>query len=552
MLGNPTLANGSGDVLNQPLISAVCNFAYSNGNYTCTEQLVYLNNPIRDFSANYCALKTVSFPAAGISASAPYSFDGCENLSRIRLPRVEGGSIPRGLFAGLESDDFVLEVPSDVTGEHFRACLPGVIDLTYTGYDSIEAEAFKDTTFHTLIAPLPYNDSAAQTFTIESNAFTGCNIQSVDLRNVGAGLSPSLQQNSTVVINEAFTGATIARGTAFNWGPANDSSTYVKVEMNANAFESATFTDNNFTLSPSLSVLGESAFANCSTLHNVSVSGDLDMPYLTEISNHAFQFAKNLSTFPFENMISLSRIGSYAFGMIDKSADHDKAGVGNTAFANQTITLPETDTLSIGEAAFNSTHLVGVNFNSKNLIWENGTNQSGFKPGGHQFRYCSNLQVIRFKDYADGTWTDLSTNQDNYFSDCVALQEIYMPSFFDVSNNSSNNSMMWRSNSAMIVYTPHGYLPKTRSQWRQTQNGSWAEIYYFVDVSTDAIEFKNGSYSSYSNEAYYWTKITIDGVLTQVKLGQVSSVDAATGEVTFIADNGMTIVFGTSGLISVS
>ena len=533
---------------NQPLISGVYNVSQNKDAY------IYLAQKY-DFTANACNLKVISFGTATELSTPAYSFEGCEQLAKIRLPRVVGGHIPAGLFAFISNENIVFEVPSDNTGTNFTECAAGVLDLTYTGYTHIDAEAFKETSINTVIAPI------TDEFTIEDGAFANCqSLTSISFANV----------TDIVNLNGAFRGAKIANN-LFNFGSS------ALINFNAEAFKGATFPGKTFTFPAKTAIIGDSCFENCSTLE--TVTADAVLSYLKrvvvdngsgqnnegnvdgfrQIGDYAFNMCTNLKNFDFTKFAGLERIGHFAFGMKAPNADtgiieFTSAGSSNNATicTGGIVDLPASLT-NIGVGAFHTSKVTSVTFNSSTIKFERAnryTDSTRLKiqnnNGGSQFRFCYNLTKVFFTN-PNCAWTTpyllkSENGQDNYFSKCTSLTQLCLPKGYDLqcsrytgtTDSTRPDSMVWESSNSLKVYSYWTVYdlddskPAVSVFWRRMASNNNAPVVYFANSNADVVKLVGGVYSEYKAGTVYWTR---EGN-NMVYLG-TASVNAATGLVTF-------------------
>ena len=544
------VGNSNSASLNQPLISGI-------------SDIIYLNNPY-NFTGKTCNLKTISFGNATTIATPAYSFEGCENLVNIKLPRVVGATIPAGLFASIGSN-VVFEVPDDASGTSFKTCDAGVLDLTYTGYVGISAEAFKDTGLTQVIAPI------TSTFTIEADAFGNCqNLTSFDFSNV----------TDTVTLNKAFRGAKIP-ATLFNFG------SQAEIEFGEETFKGCNFSNNSFEFPAKTAEIGNSCFEGCSSLHTVTAAANLthlkrvvvdntknngnieqnnygNDTGFKQIGNYAFYLCTNLSSFDFSKFTELERIGHYAFGMCDQmsstSIKNDTAGSANNACicTGGVVDLPASIT-NIGVGAFHSSKITSVTINSSALKFERGKNytdkndkRTQYNKGGCQFRWCSVLTEVLFTD-PNCAWntvylTKADGGQDSYFANCASIQRVNLPTTYDLQyptyNATASNqnarrpdSMCYGSTTSLKFYVYHTVnqandpnKPAISTYWRSLSSSDNASVVFYVNNCADVSTYNSstGKYVEIRGGSEYWT--LINGTLTY--LG-TATVDETTGEITF-------------------
>ena len=545
------VGNTNQSTRNQPLISGVYNFSQNK------DAIIYLAT-LYDFTANVCNLKVISFGNATTLSTPPYSFEGCEQLTKIRLPRVVGGHIPAGLFAFIENPHITFEVPSDNTGTNFVECNEGVLDLTYTGYTQIDKDAFKETNITTVIAPI------TDTFTIEEDAFANCTqLASFDFSNV----------TTTVNLNKAFRGATIPND-LFDFGSS------ALINFGAETFKGCSFPGHTFTFPTKTALIGTSCFQGCSVSEKelTAVTADSNLTYLQpvvvdngsgknnagndtgfkQIGDYAFYLCTSLNNFDFSKFTQLERIGNYAFSMCDKYSNattgvvqNDLAGTNRTATicTNGIVNLPASLT-NIGVGAFHSSGITSITINSSTMLFERGkdyTNdaRAAYNKGGHQFRFCPSLTKVFFSD-PDCAWrgvylTKSQGDQSCYFANDGALVEVYLPTGYNLqpsnytgtSQDKRGDSTCWGSNSSLKFYVYHTVFdvlatPAISDYWHKTADKDIAPLVFYCGSNADIIIGSAGSYAEKRPGTVYWT--LVNGVT--VYLG-TASVNATTGLVTF-------------------
>ena len=547
-IGIPTVNSLS---IEQPLISGIT----SN---------IYLGNQIEDFTGYTCNLTTISFGDCELSDVPSYAFSGCENLIKVELPRRVGETIPEGLFSFITNENMQFVVPYEVDGVMTtKTCPVGVLDLTYTGYVGIDANAFKGSSIHTLIAPI------TSTFTIESDAFANTSLTSVNFSNV----------TDRVVLDGCFRGATIASSSTFTYNNT------AKVEFGDETFKEATFTDKTFVFPAKTAIIGTSCFESCTTLENVSAAGvlnDLELvasdsasglnndgtdnlaSSFKQIGDYAFYMCTNLKNFDFTNFSTITRIGHFAFSMgklKDGIIAHETdPGTYNNAIicTGGNINLPPSIT-NLGVGAFFGSAIVNVTINSSALKFERGRNltdstRAQASRGCFTFRYCKKLKNVYFSDH-DCDWNTLYLpkqkgkdsvyDQSNIFSNCTVLEKLYLPSTYDIQYFDNQDvatarpdSMIWGSNNNVKVYlykTLNDIIPNYHHgvciYWHRTTSQLYKNLTYFVGNNLDVADNNNGVYSmkSTASDNYFWA--VINGVDTF--LGSAQSVDSSTGIVTF-------------------
>ena len=537
IVGRSGNLDGQGNPLNQPLISGLSSSAK-----------FYLNHAY-NFTSYGCNLKTVSFGTVSISITPPYAFEGCEKLVTIRLPRIEGGSIPAGLFASVNNANIQFEVPDDATGTSFKTCAKGVLDLQYTAYSSIDANAFKGTAIKELIAP--ESTQNVTDFTINEDAFGSCtSLASIDFSHV----------TGTVYLNAAFRKSNIS-STLFNFG----SSAYI--EFGDETFKECNFTNNSFTFPAKTRLIGTSCFEGCTTLYTVSADANLtNLRRVTsdngsgqnnagnntgfkQIGDYAFYKCTNLQNFDFSKFTDLERIGHYAFSMVSTmsgtSIKNDTAGSpGNsTICTNGIITLPASLT-NLGVGAFHSSKITSVTIQSTAMKFERGGTYSasercGYNNGGCQFRFCKSLTKVLFTvpncDFDIVAYlTNSQKGQENYFADCGnSLTEVYIPSTYEIQHfenpspddkSKRPDSMVWNSNNNVKVFLYHSLKDCNLSDpfciyWHRTDGTHYDNLYFYVVNNQDVVNVNN-NYAQWVTGFKFWCML--NG--TKVELGKVTQV----------------------------
>lgn len=562
--------------INQPLISGIHK---NNGT-----ELIYLNKAY-DFTPYTSNLKAVSLTAVEVGgaltlSTPPYSFEGCENLVSIKLPKAEGAFVPEGLFSFIENEDVKFIVPSNAAGTTFKECDEGELDLSYTGYAGIEANAFKSTNLTKVIAPITTD------FTINQDAFGSCqNLTEFDLSNV----------TGTIYLNGAFRGSKIASN-LFDFGSAF-------VEFGEETFKGCNFSDDTvnsgtFTFPVKTRVIGKSCFES-STVKKVTADGNLvnlkrvaadnasgknndgrdpeglkaadgdSAGTFKQIGDYAFYLCTSLADFDFSKFNELERIGHYAFSMNDKLNNekcilNQDQGVTPTASniicTGGIINLPSSIT-NIGAGAFNASNITRVIINSSHILLEHGGEYTQYdknadprlfvNKGCHQFRNCPELLSVFFSN-PDCTWdnpylTKGDGGQENFFSNCGKIQYITLPTDFLLQNpkftvnppqdNQSKrpDSMMYMSNASMKVYLYHsaksvnwGSSPAINDYWHRIKSGTIVPLVFYVHDNSDVVKLVGSTYSEINASSEYWTVINGEAVY----LGMKNSI-AADGTVTF-------------------
>lgn len=533
---------------NQPLISGIYDFDKRK------DSLVYLNTPISNFVGYDCQLKTISFGQAGVLSVPPYSFEGCEQLTKIRLPYDDDGVVPAGLFSFIDETNMVFEVPDGNGG--YEECPAGVLNLTNTGYSKIGSEAFKNTRITKVIAPI--NDN----FTIDDDAFVGCSLlKEVDFSNV----------TNKVTLNGCFAGLTINDDGLNNDGVKFTWSQTAEVEFGNKTFMNCVFNENTFTLPSKTSKIGTSCFEGCSSLQ--AVSSQSNLTELTEIGNLAFYKCTILNDFDFSKFTAITRIGHFAFSMFEREndntitlSDSDSKMLTNNACIcpNGNLVLPSTIT-SIGVGAFMGSKITTVRIQSSAVYFERNnvdnviteTSGSGKNKSGSQFRHCKVLTQVFFTD-SNCQWQPTSytakTGQDNFFSNNPSLTTVVLPTGFDLTYD-SNTSMVYLNDAndnktniytwiTLKYKTDHSIEPtwKWRKMSGNDSSPNLADIYYYAGNSLDLLQGSAGSYSYISSTAIFWTVYNNEVVC----LGSPTSLNTQDGTVTF-SSGGYTYTFTTSG-----
>ena len=326
------------------------------------------------------------------------------------------------------------------------------------------------------------------------------------------------------------------------------------------------------------SLIGNSCFEGCSTLESVSAAADLQ--YLVSVLSHdkngqdddgnqqafkqigdyAFYKCTNLKNFDFDYFTQIERIGHYAFSMAGESNGVINATGGNTNHnacicENGVVELPASIT-NIGVGAFNSSKIKSVTIKSSSLRFERGKSyannesRTSVNSGCHTFRQCSELTKVFFSD-PDCEWRTVyllktEDGQDNTFSDCKKLTEIYMPTGYDIqyprytapSTDDSKprpDSMVWGSNNAQLKFYLYHTVkvlddskPAISIYWRRVAGGNVVPIVFYAGKSSDISELNGSTYVEIRAGTLYWT--IYNG--TPVYLG-TATVNPTNGDVTF-------------------
>lgn len=572
----------------QPLISSVSK-----------NQKIYLNKAY-NFTENTPELKTIVYNNAGFGMTPSYAFEGCDKLQTIRLPRIENGFIPKGLFSLISSQDVRFEVPSDNTGTNFKTCAKGVLDLQYTAYSRIEKEAFKGTNINTVIAPASTQNSPD--FTIEEDAFGSCSsLTLIDFQYV----------TGTVYLNGSFRNSTIPDGSngqnaTFNYGSS------ANIEFGTETFKGCTFTNKKFVFPANTKLIGTSCFESCTSLEEVTADANFSATNLRsvtsdngsgqnnncgdtlasgvawptsfkQIGDYAFFLCTNLKKFDFAKFAGIERIGHYAFSMASVSGTSvvtDTQGSKNNNNSqiceNGIIDLPASIT-NLGVGVFHSSKIVSVTINSANMKFERGglytdSTRAKQNKGGHQFRWCTELTTVYFSDpdcnfsvVAYLTANENKTSgtepyqpnpggdQSNYFSNCGKLDVVFIPASYNIQfyGNPPQNkddrtirpdSMIYKSNSTAKVYLYHSIKDCDLSKpfcvyWHRIEGGgNYDNEYYHVNDINDIINVNNNN-AYWLSGLRYWG--TLDDGVTIVELGKAQSVITYTNpDKTIVVFNG--------------
>lgn len=577
------------ETTSQPLISGIYNVA---GN---KDTLVYLNNGVNfTDNKNSCRLKAISFGGSSTLSTPTYSFEGCNQLEKVRLPRLPGQKLPAGLFALIERD-IVFEVPAAATGDTFKECAAGVLDLQFTGYSGIETEAFKGTGIKTVIAPQSL-DGEPNDFVIEQDAFANCeDLVKVDFSHV----------TGTVTLNASFRGAKI-NNDLFDFGSS------ALIEFGDEAFKGAKFPGHTFDFPVKTAVIGTSCFEGCNvgyntandySLQTVTASGgnltsmksiktaeaidaedstrnnwDKKDDGFKQIGNFAFYLCYGLTSFDFSKFTELERIGHYAFSMnnfmnsTSINTDHKKSSLNDHNFyaaticTNGEVVLPASLT-NLGVGVFHTTKITSVTIQSSSIKFERGGAYSKQKrlqtdKGGHQFRYCPLLTKVFFSN-RNCEWhtvwgTKGNGGQDNYFSNCDSLAEVYLPRYvsgvyngYDMQhygnatenqNNLRPDSMVYYSNDNVKIYsynslkdfigsTYNFYMNKFWHRTRGTDasnNSVVAAVVFYVEDYEDVVRQVNGVWTEIDPAHEYWTVMNGESVYLGTYQGVTVNNDVVT------------------------
>lgn len=530
------------------VVGSSCNEAITQPIISGIEDQIYLNT-FYNFVSKTCSLKAITLGNSGSFSVPEYAFAGCEQLVEIQLPQIIGGTLPAGLFAHIGSNTRFI-VPANADASATKTCAVGELDLRYTGYSHIAAEAFKDTGITTVIAP------EVADFTIESDAFADCSsLASFDFQYV----------TGTVHLNGAFRRSTIPSN-LFNFGSS------AKIYFGEEVFKGCTFGNNSFTFPAKTAEIGKASFESCTNLQTVTAEADL--AYLDsfasdegtnlnndghsggykQIGDYAFHLCTSLNNFDFTKFTQIERIGHHAFSMLqtmDKgSYKTDSAAVSNTASicTNSIVNLPANVT-NLGVAAFYGTKIKKITINSTSILFERGAKYTtdsvaATNTTGAQFRYCSELTTVFFSvrncQWRGRYLTKGAGDQSNYFSNCTKLEIVTLPSTFRLyefgsgsTDNTRPDSMVWDSKNTGKFYVYHSLKDKQEGDvinefWHRTKAGTVLDIVFYVDNNLDVAKQVNGNYVLLDSNVQFWT--IYNGAITY--LG-TATVNATTGLVTF-------------------
>ncbi len=550
-------ASDSSSDLDQPLISGIID-----------TNPIYLGYEIKDFTSFTCNLKIISFGTCELQNTPSYAFEGCEQLTKVELPIIEGGTIPEGLFSYITANNMQFVVPANADGSQTKTCQPGELDLTYTKYTRIKADAFKGSTISTFIAPKTAN------FTIEDGAFENCTITSFDFSNV----------TNSVNLTGCFRGATVSTSSSFDFGSA-------AIYFNKQVFKGAKFPEHSFSFPVNTAVIGESCFEACNVsgkeLTTVTADGVLNnlvpveadaglgenndssvegaVYQFKQIGDFAFYMCTKLTNFDFTNFSEIERIGHFAFSMNNKIVANtvniapDQQASNNTATicAGGIVDLPSKIT-NLGTGCFNNSAIKEVTINSSSMKFERGKEFSsvyrcGSNRGGHTFRNCFDLEKVYFSnphclwksEYLEKKrGNDSNNDQSNYFSNCKKLKVVYLPDDFELQHfeNLNNDtlrpdSMVWDSNASLRVYLYHTLDDVDLSvnhgvciYWHRISGSVYDNLVYNVNNSSELVEYVDGQYKLKTKAVgtKFWKRINGQDVF----LG-TATVNSSTGLVTF-------------------
>ena len=466
----------------QPLFSP---FGVRSGQ-TLTAKYFYLYTNLNNntsFEYLQCDLDTIE---GDVIHMPQYALKGCENLATVKLPNEPGGSIPNGLFSEATSADFVTNSS--------EGSVPGVMDLSATGYTSIGKEAIKgNTTITKFIAPSVTN------FTIGESAFQGCkNLDTLDLSGV----------TGTLTINTRAFSATGVDGINITW-PASPCT--IKIE-GTGAFSNCTDMTSISLPTNTSATLGSETFKGCTSLTTVTVNG-VSSP-ITKFNSSAFNGCTSLTNFDFSKFTALTTINDSAF-----------AGTGSLSPSG--VVLPSSVT-SLGASAFNASKLTSITFNS-----------SSISIGNFAFQNCTLLQSVVFTN-SSCTWSSSGYGQ-GMFNGCTSLTELQLPSGFDINNSkysgsgTDEKSYFIYGSSNVKLFTYRKFTTSTsisNNGWRKyNSTGSEATLYFYLgndaisDLTSANVIDNNGVNNTTTN---FWTT---DANGHAIVLGTVTSYSG--GVITF-------------------
>ena len=505
----PCTKDENDNVINTPLISAICTRGSNNGDLTTSP--IYLHAVAAKYKSQKHDTYSRGFSSLSDWVGAGVAFAGC-NITSVTLPNYPGLTLPDEMFKTSPNTTFLT-----VDGQSYTSQHPGRLDLTNTGYAGIGSETFAGvTSLQELIVPTTNSD---QTFEVGAGAFSSCtNLKTIDFRNISGTL---------VLDSQAFAGCTSL--TKIYWPTSGNIEVKPNGETSVEIFKGCTsLAQLDFNLIGT-SVLGATGcFMGCTNLTTVNITGAGNSP-ITRISSNSFNGCSKLETFPFNRFDSVESIGADAF---------------NGCFPankNITISLPASVTRFEGgqggegkpDGCFSNTGLKGVTINASTSVT---LRQRAFANN-------TNLSYVRFDNPSCG-W---GAYESDVFSGCTSLTELQLPSGFLLDN--AGNSIISGDTNVNIDY--YGiFVPGTslggNPKWNLISGNGPEMPHFFVESFDDLLTgtIITGSSGSYaSNPSYsdlvFWTT---DDDGAAIQLGEVTNC-TADGTVTFA--NGSTLVGST-------
>ena len=308
--------------------------------------------------------------------------------------------------------------------------------------------------------------------------------------------------------------------------------------ISKNAFASTAVNGINITWPSSpciIKIESEGAFKNCTSMTSINLPTNMT----ATLGSSTFEGCSNLATVTTSGTSPIVTIGSSAFKGCSNltsfpfSSLTSLTTISASAFENagslsaSAIELPASLT-TINESAFQSSAITSVVFNSNVEI----------SLSKYAFKLCTSLTSVVFKSACN--WKNNGYGQ-GVFNDCTSLTELQLPTGFDINNSKYTGSgtddtkYFVLNDSNVKIYTHKKFTSSTsvnNTGWRRTStSGSEAVLYFFLDSNaiTDLTNANVIDENGVKNgTTHFWTT---DANGHAIPLGTVSSYSG--GVITF-------------------
>lgn len=361
----------------------------------CTKML-----KLNDYSFNHSAINKVSFPP-NLKTIGMYAFESCNFIGKLELP-ASLTSIGENAFFNNNKLIFcktdattppvlqnVVFPVSMVTVFVQKQCISTYQEAS--GWE--EYYIISDETSITVNVSTP--GTLASSINEQTDVAPGLVMNMVVTGDLNANDFEVMRTNMPLLYNLDMSGTdivTIPEG-AFKdkFVLVNFKAPKQLVEIKPNAFENCVNLKDTLIIPDSVTIIGSSAFLNCTSLTGIQLSQQL-----TTIGDHAFEGCNGINQ-PLHFSSTIKHIGNYAFTGCSSLTD--------------TLTLPNS-LETLGNYAFancsNLTHLDLTNCTSIQSI------------PSYAFSGCSSLLNVGLSD-------TVTTISGNAFSNCIGLQTINFP-----------------------------------------------------------------------------------------------------------------------------
>ena len=400
VLGKPT-ENGSGNPIAQPLFSGIDTTVTNRRLYLyATNKTTNLFNPNNYKYSGYSKLTAASLSDTITVKFQQYAFNGCNSLTKIKLPRNTTLKIPDGIFSTTNIKKFITPIDNNNTYAAENTYVDGTMNLQYTGYTGIGQDAFNGVSnIKEFIAPDVTN------FEVDARAFQNCtNLHTINFEHVSGKVT--IKANAfegctalkTIKFKEgcqveiqssAFKSAAMnTDGTGFTWP------TTANISFGASAFEGFNFKSGSFEIPGRITSVGNNCFKNCTSLTSITAATGFS---LTSMGTYVFSGCTGLTSVDLTSFSSLTSLSNGFFS-------------GCTNLASITSTLP-TSITSFGNYAFEGTKFTSFDFDKFREVTTIGTGC---------FKNCTSLATVN-STYEATDPTKVTTIGESAFEGCTAL-----------------------------------------------------------------------------------------------------------------------------------